>query len=106
MTAAVLSPAIDPGDAERAGAVDRGELPDLADALELADVEGVEEELLARHVRADVDRLRPLDGADLAQDPLGQRPALDWRPGSRPRRGAPGAGRGRPGAGRWRPRRG
>jgi hypothetical protein len=66
----------DPGDPEARRAIDRRELPDLADALEVADVEGIEEELVPGHIGADVDRPRPLDRADLAEDPLGQRATL------------------------------
>lgn len=63
--------------ASRGGTIDRAELPDLPDPLQVANVEGVEEELLARHVRADVNRPGPLDRADMAEgDPLGQWPAL------------------------------
>jgi hypothetical protein len=62
----------DAGHGERAGTIDRTELPDLAHTLEVAHVEGVEEELLAGLVRADVHGPRTLDGPDLPEYPIGQ----------------------------------
>src|SRR3989442_3970559 len=74
-----LATTLGPGEAEAARAVDEGVLPDRADALELAEVHRVGEELGAHDGRAEVQDPRSLDGADLAQGPLGERAALGGR---------------------------
>jgi hypothetical protein len=66
----------DPGEAEAGCAVDGGVLPQLAHALELADVHGVEEDLLANHIGAQMPVLDVLLRAQVAQRPFGQRSAL------------------------------